>query len=82
MRAAVVVLLALVLTGCGVPTDAEPRTLDAAEAPFQVFSSTAPPAPSGDGRGARGIEGGPPPGGRPPAPGGGPRARARRAPAG
>jgi len=50
VRAAVVVLLALVLTGCGVPTDAEPRTLDAAEAPFQVFSSTAPPAPSGDGR--------------------------------
>jgi len=50
MKAAVGVLLALVLTGCGVPTDAEPRALDAAEAPFQVFSSTAPPAPSGDGR--------------------------------
>ncbi len=50
MRTAVVVLLALFLAGCGVPTDAEPRALDAAEAPFQVFSSTAPPVPSGDGR--------------------------------
>lgn len=50
MRSALGLLLALVLTGCGVPTDEQPRTLDAAEAPFQVFSSTAPPAPSGDGR--------------------------------
>ena len=50
MRAATALLLALALTGCGVPTDEEPRALDAAEAPFQVFSSTAPPVPSGDGR--------------------------------
>lgn len=51
MRAtATALLLALALSGCGVPTDEEPRPLDAAEAPFQVFSSTAPPVPSGDGR--------------------------------
>lgn len=50
MRTAVGLLLALALTGCGVPTDDEPRALDAAEAPFQVFSSTTPPAPSGEGR--------------------------------
>ncbi|CAN5340920.1 hypothetical protein BH24ACT10_BH24ACT10_05500 [soil metagenome] len=50
MRSAFALLLALVLTSCGVPTDREPRALDATEAPFQVFSSTAPPAPSGDGR--------------------------------
>lgn len=50
MRTAAALLLALALTGCGVPTDEEPRALDAAEAPFQVFSSTAPPAPSGEGR--------------------------------
>ena len=50
MRAATALLLALALAGCGVPTDEEPRALDAAEAPFQVFSSTAPPVPSGDGR--------------------------------
>lgn len=50
MRRAPALLVALLLTGCGVPTDDEPRALDAAEAPFQVFSSTAPPAPSGDGR--------------------------------
>ena len=50
MRVAVGLLLTLLLTGCGVPTDSEPRALDAAEAPFQVFSSTAPPVPTGDGR--------------------------------
>lgn len=50
MRVGLALLVALVLTGCGVPTDAEPRALDAAEAPFQVFSSSAPPAPTGDGR--------------------------------
>ncbi len=50
MRRAPALLVALLLTGCGVPTDSEPRALDPAEAPFQVFSSTAPPAPSGDGR--------------------------------
>lgn len=47
--AAVAVLLSLVLVGCGVPEDAEPRALDPAEAPFQVFQQPAQ-APQGEGR--------------------------------
>lgn len=40
---------ALLLTGCGVPTDAEPRALDPAQAPGGVLD-TAAPAEEGDGR--------------------------------
>lgn len=49
MRAVLAGLLALLLTGCGVPQDAEPRALDPAEAPFQVFQDPQP-APRGEDR--------------------------------
>ena len=49
MRAVVAGVLALLLLGCGVPQDDEPRALDPAEAPFQVFQDPQP-APEGDGR--------------------------------
>lgn len=49
MRALGAALLVLLLTACGVPTDAEPRALDPAQAPFQVFQETQP-APQGERR--------------------------------
>ena len=48
-RALVVVVAALLLTGCGVPTDEQPRALDPGQAPFRIFAEPAP-APEGDGR--------------------------------
>jgi hypothetical protein len=47
--ALLVALLALLATACGVPTDAEPRGLNPAEAPFRIFEAESP-APAGDGR--------------------------------
>ena len=49
MIRALVVVLALLLTGCGVPTDDEPRALDPRQAPFRIFADPSP-APEGDGR--------------------------------
>ena len=49
MRRALVLVGALLLTGCGVPTDDKPRALDPAQAPFRIFANPAP-APEGDGR--------------------------------
>jgi hypothetical protein len=44
-----VLVAALLLSGCGVPTDDKPRALDPAQAPFRIFAEPAP-APEGDGR--------------------------------
>lgn len=49
MRPLLAGLLVLLLAGCGVPEDAEPRALNPDSAPFRVFESTAP-APEGPGR--------------------------------
>jgi len=49
MRRLAAVLLIVLLSGCGVPQDDEPRALDPREAPFRVFDDAAP-APEGDGR--------------------------------
>ena len=49
MRPALLVVAALLLSGCGVPTDEEPRALDPRQAPFRIFAEPAP-APEGDGR--------------------------------
>lgn len=49
MRRALLVCVLLVATGCGVPTDDEPRALNPNEAPFQIFDSAAP-SPEGEGR--------------------------------
>jgi spore germination protein GerM len=43
------VLLVLLLTGCGVPLDDQPRALRPQDAPFRL-GGDAPPAPEGDGR--------------------------------
>ena len=37
-----------VVTGCGVPSDDEPRALDRAAAPFSVFATLAPAQPDGE----------------------------------
>ncbi len=50
MKAVLTLLLALLLSACGVSVDDQPRALDPAEAPFQVFTETTPPVPQGEGR--------------------------------
>ena len=49
---ALAAICAGLLTGCGVPQDDEPRALDPAEAPFQIFPEQAPAVPTGDDRAA------------------------------
>ena len=48
MRRLAAVAVVVLLTGCGVPTDEEPRALDRGEAPFRVFSSESAPTPGGE----------------------------------
>jgi hypothetical protein len=49
--AAVGLVVAALLTGCGVPQDDEPRALDPAQAPFQVLREDQPTGPpTGDAR--------------------------------
>lgn len=43
-------LVVLLVAGCGVPQDNEPRALDPAEAPFRAFQESPQPAPQGEGR--------------------------------
>jgi hypothetical protein len=43
-----VLLLALALTGCGVPQDDEPRALDRSAAPFRIFERQVAPPPQGE----------------------------------
>ena len=50
MRAAVALALVVLVAGCGVPRDEEPRALDPANAPFRVFEQGPSQAPQGDGR--------------------------------
>lgn len=49
MRAALLVVV-LLLTGCGVPQDSRPRALEPAEAPFSLPSATPVERPAGPGR--------------------------------
>lgn len=49
MRRLLVLGLLLLLTGCGIPDEEQPRTLDPAQAPFNVFERNVE-APSGPGR--------------------------------
>ena len=49
MRAALLGVLLVLATGCGVPLDDEPRALRSEDAPFRIFENQAP-APEGEGR--------------------------------
>ena len=48
MRRAVALGVLVLLVGCGVPQDAEPRVLQREDAPFRLFEDA--PEPAGDGR--------------------------------
>jgi hypothetical protein len=45
---ALLLLLAVLLAGCGVPRDEAPRALDRDAAPFRLFEDAPSPAPAGD----------------------------------
>ena len=50
MRAVLAAALVVLIAGCGVPRDDEPRALDPANAPFRVFEQGPSKAPQGEGR--------------------------------